>query len=85
MGYRAIDGACKDHNELRRLKKRGLGKRNTFTYENTDKDNLQWKLHWEDEGDKCQLKCQDVFKRIFEHDKCKIYESEYTIVLTMYR
>lgn len=68
----AINAACKDHDELRRRKRHGAGliKRGTFTYENTDKDNLHWKLRWEDEGGQCALRCDDVFNQMLHYDKC---------------
>ncbi|KAL1592775.1 hypothetical protein SLS60_011191 [Paraconiothyrium brasiliense] len=69
----AIDGACKNHDELRRRKRHGaaLSARDTFAYYNTDKDNLRWHLTWDDAGGQCSLKCKDVFNQMLYYEKCR--------------
>jgi hypothetical protein len=71
----AISSACHDHNELRRKKRHGaaIKKRDDgFTYQNIDKDNLRWKLSWDNNSGKCGLKCEDVFKQMLYYEKCKL-------------
>lgn len=69
----AIDGACHNHNELRRSKRHGaaFSRRDSFGYYNTDKDNLRWHLTWDDNGGECMLKCEDVFRQMLYYDKCR--------------
>lgn len=70
----AIGAACQNHGDLRRRRRYGavLFKRNTFSYYNTDKDNLRWHLSWDDAGGQCSLKCEDVFNRMLYYDKCQL-------------
>ncbi|KAF2114487.1 hypothetical protein BDV96DRAFT_647190 [Lophiotrema nucula] len=67
----AIGGACKDHNELRRLKKRELGKRNDWSWDFGDyKSLLSWSFTWEDQGDQCPLSCLDAFNEFIDNERC---------------
>ena len=68
---RSAAGACRDHLELRRLKKRATNHWDWKKVDYVDGQYLQWGFNWNDKGEKCELNCDDLFSAFEFDEKCE--------------